>query len=533
VFQPWWKKLVIPSKLGVYRLAAALTVGVALLTLATTPTSAGAHARVTGTPAVGDIECTFSATLKFHTPLTNHSDSTGKTVAAGTVSGCSSSWNFCCSTTGTASPISGGVFRAGYGSSPINCATLSTTSAPLFGDTEIEWLAYGKRWQPSNVVGGLTYGSFPGGATVTYNIPSGLAAQCAARRGIRKLSVTGALTLGPSCSSGTPPFTIYPIGGGTCGAGAGSAGIAAGSDGAIWFTVSPPCVTCAGYVGRITTAGAMTLYPVTGADPISITAGPDGALWFTDQANVYQVSATQQTILGGSIGRITTAGVVTLYPVSGAPADITTGPDGALWFADGNNSIDRITTSGTVTTYTDPGITSAGSLTAGPDGALWFINNGHWVNIGKKDATFIKGSIGRITTAGVVSSYGAGSINASAITSGPDGALWFAEGTYQGNAIGRITTSGTITTYTDPNICSPYAITTGPDGALWFTNYDCPSTPQGSQYSGSIGRLTTSGQVTVYTSPGLYVPYAITTGSDGAMWFVSRGNGAIGRLAIS
>lgn len=513
----------------------ALTVGIAFLTLTSSSASAVAHRshRVTGSPAVGGIECTFSATLKFHPSLTPNSDAT-RTLAAGTVSGCTTSWNFCCSTTGTASPISGGIFRAGYQTSPIDCATLSPTSAPLFGDTEIRWLASGHLWQPSNLVGGVSYGSFPGGATVTYNVPSGLASLCAGHRGIRKLNVTGAITMGPSSGPGNPPFTIYPIGGGPlCGAHYGSAGIAAGSDGALWFTVSPPCIGCPGDVGRITTAGAVTLYPVPGADPISITAGPDGALWFTGQANLYQVNATQQIVWGGSIGRITTAGVVTVYPVSGEPAGVTAGPDGALWFADGNDSIGRITTSGTVSTYSDPGIANAQNLTAGPDGALWFINSGHWVNVGTRNPTFIKGSIGRITTAGAVSSYGAGSIDASDITAGPDGALWFTEGSAQGNDIGRITTSGSITIYTDPNICSPYAITTGPDGTLWFTNYDCPATPQGSEYAGSIGRLTTSGQVTLYTSPGVYVPYAITTGSDGAMWFVSRGNDAIGRLAIS
>ena len=49
--------------------------------------------------------------------------------------------------------------------------------------------------------------------------------------------------------------------------------------------------------------------------------GPDKALWFTG---------------GGTIGRITTTGVVTVYPIP-ATADalgIATGPDRAIWFAD-------------------------------------------------------------------------------------------------------------------------------------------------------------------------------------------------------
>ena len=64
-----------------------------------------------------------------------------------------------------------------------------------------------------------------------------------------------------------------------------------------------------------------------------------------------------------------------------------------LWFTNkGNNSIGRITTAGVVTNYTDPSINEPEGITAGPDGALWFTNNGN-------------NSIGRITTAGVVTNY--------------------------------------------------------------------------------------------------------------------------------
>jgi streptogramin lyase len=42
--------------------------------------------------------------------------------------------------------------------------------------------------------------------------------------------------------------------------------------------------------------------PTAGSSPTSITVGPDGALWFTEQT-------------GNKIGRITTAGVITEYPI--------------------------------------------------------------------------------------------------------------------------------------------------------------------------------------------------------------------------
>ncbi len=96
--------------------------------------------------------------------------------------------------------------------------------------------------------------------------------------------------------------------------------------------------------------------------PAGIAAGWDGALWFTNY-------------LGNSIGRITTGGRVTNYTGSGVngPQGITTGPDGALWFTNpGNDSIGRITTTGQVTTYTGTAINSPETIVAGPDGALWF-----------------------------------------------------------------------------------------------------------------------------------------------------------------
>jgi len=66
--------------------------------------------------------------------------------------------------------------------------------------------------------------------------------------------------------------------------------------------------------------------PTAASGPASITQGPDGAMWFIEQ-NVNQ------------IGRITSAGVITEFPVpnvGGSPglSGITAGPDGALWFTD-------------------------------------------------------------------------------------------------------------------------------------------------------------------------------------------------------
>ena len=201
--------------------------------------------------------------------------------------------------------------------------------------------------------------------------------------------------------------------------------------------------------------------------PQGITAGPDGALWFTNQSS-------------NSIGRITTNGTVSSFTDKGisGPYGITTGPDGALWFTNyGNNTIGRMTTSGVVTDYHKQGVNGLRgpyAITAA-GGALWFTVN------------FAYNAIGRITTAGKITLYNSGALSfPDALTAGPDGALWFTNGTH---AIGRITTSGKIKSFSRKGVIvspPPDGITSGPDGALWFTNY----------YDDSVARITTAGVVT-------------------------------------
>lgn len=200
------------------------------------------------------------------------------------------------------------------------------------------------------------------------------------------------------------------------------------------------------------------------------------------------------------------------------PYEITTGSDGALWFTNhGNSSIGRITTAGVVTNYTDPSIAGPEGIAAGSDGALWFTN----IESGQS------GTIGRITTAGAVTSYPIPADNScpchpEAITGGPDGDLWFTyDGTSEG-AIGRITTTGGVSfTETDDDVQSEN-ITSGSDGALWFTTL-----------GNSLQRITTAGVITNTYSyyagesssgiayPSLYLPFRIAPGPDGALWITA------------
>ncbi|MFZ5896843.1 MAG: virginiamycin B lyase family protein [Myxococcota bacterium] len=109
-----------------------------------------------------------------------------------------------------------------------------------------------------------------------------------------------------------------------------------------------------------------------------------------------------------------------------------------------------------------------------------------------------------------------------AITSGPDGNLWFTDGT----KIGRITLDGTITEFdavktTDlPSAGTTYwvspTITAGPDGNMWFL-------VKLSSGATNVGKITLTGATTQfqYQAMGLQ-PSAIAGGPDGNLWVADR-----------
>jgi virginiamycin B lyase len=143
--------------------------------------------------------------------------------------------------------------------------------------------------------------------------------------------------------------------------------IAVGSEGALWFTAPG-----ANEIGRITTAGQISEYslPTPNAAPQSIALGPDGNLWFTELA-------------GNKIGRIGVDGTITEFelPRRGevqcgfvCPYGIARGLDGALWFtesqlsAGGGNRVGRLTTDGQLTEYPLPSANALPTcITAGRD----------------------------------------------------------------------------------------------------------------------------------------------------------------------
>ena len=121
--------------------------------------------------------------------------------------------------------------------------------------------------------------------------------------------------------------------------------IAPGPDGNIWFTND----NAGNYIGRVTMRGKVTAFPIAtpSAHPDTIVRGPDGALWSTSCATrtgssaspradrrtefaVPNANSTPRGIAprarrrawvtefnGGKIGRLTTSGQFTEFPIPG------------------------------------------------------------------------------------------------------------------------------------------------------------------------------------------------------------------------
>ena len=175
----------------------------------------------------------------------------------------------------------------------------------------------------------------------------------------------------------------------------------------LWFTESS-----GNKIGRITPTGTITEFPLPTASggPVGIAAGPDSNLWFTETGGFFPLFDSG---FPNRIGRITPSGTLAEFlipPASSRPGGIAAGPDGNLWFTDGNRAtIGRITPSGTLTEFLLAPGSFPGGIAAGPDGNLWFTESS-----GNK--------IGRITPSGTLTEFllDPGS-RPSGIAAGPDG----------------------------------------------------------------------------------------------------------------
>jgi virginiamycin B lyase len=156
-------------------------------------------------------------------------------------------------------------------------------------------------------------------------------------------------------------------------------GMTLGPDGAMWFGIFTSGCTEQGYLGRIVpSSGTITTVPIPAGAyscPFGLTTGSDHALWFTLACDP------------GGIGRYDPVkGTFTEYAIptqAAKPHGIVAGADGAIWFGEwAVAKIGRITTAGAVSEYPLLTQTYTQGFTVGPDGAVWF--------------TELSGNVGRI-----------------------------------------------------------------------------------------------------------------------------------------
>ncbi|HEV3254588.1 MAG TPA: hypothetical protein VG033_09285 [Candidatus Acidoferrales bacterium] len=322
-----------------------------------------------------------------------------------------------------------------------------------------------------------------------------------------------------------------------------AAQITAGPDGELWFTNPQAVFTVGNLVGKITTAGAVTIYSSLADTPNAIVSGPDGNLWVTES---------------GHVAKITTSGseTETLLTVSGGSSGITVGPDGKLWFTE-SSTLGNITTTGTLTEFpptTFGNFSFLWGITSGPDGNLWFtallnskigqftttgnltdtlaLNNGSgptWNTLGPGGdvwfSDFYSNQIGKITTAGKVTQFPITTSNSGpgGIAAGFDGNLWFVE--ENANQIAKITPSGTVTEYPlGTGFRGLWGLTEGPDENVWFTEYNA-------RFGNKIASINVNGVITEYSLPTKNAsPFFVTGGPDGNVWFTEMAASQIGMI---
>ena len=200
-------------------------------------------------------------------------------------------------------------------------------------------------------------------------------------------------------------------------------------------------------ITRVTMNQKVTSHQITTLGT-SITAGSDQNLWVTG-------------LNDGIVARVTPAGVETDFSVTTPDeslSGISSGPDGALWFTECSNSnpsgLGRIDTAGSYTFFP---VGCQNVVTGGPDGNIWYGNGTSMYNM---------------TPQGVfIGQYPVGLPNFDGVTTGTDGALWLVGGGINSvdSQVIRVTMSGTVTKYPNPHTNHQLlSIAAAPDGILWM-----------------------------------------------------------------
>ncbi len=272
-------------------------------------------------------------------------------------------------------------------------------------------------------------------------------------------------------------------------------GIAAGSDGSVWFTEQGVDA-----IARLTFRdGRITEFftPSSGSMPTDITTGRDGSLWFTEPG-------------ADRVGRMRN-GTITEFvtpTAASAPLGIASAEDGRIWFTErGANQIGRINPNGSMTEFRIPTSDSApGGIVAGPGHRMWFTETA-------------AARIGSINSAGAITEFALppGAVPGSIAASREF--VWYTD--LGRSSIGRLSVHGDFTEFRTPTGGSaPERIVASDEGELWFTE----------QAVGRIARITSDGRITEFSLPGRDRIADGIVVADGIVWVTETDTNRIAAL---
>lgn len=249
---------------------------------------------------------------------------------------------------------------------------------------------------------------------------------------------------------------------------------------------------------------AVAVYPVptSAANLGRIVPHPDGSLWFVEQD-------------ANKVGRITTAGQITEYPlpaptsVGNVVKDLDIAADGTVWvvYDQGRQAI---------------ALNPDGSTKLGPV-ALGGEPNGEQIRVAAEGTPWITISFSQDLIAWIADGQAQVSSNSppcdGALGIGNDGNKWCQDfdKVIKVNPAG----DGGVTIPLPPNASYPYSLSPGPLGSIWYARHS-GATWLTSPDRGSIGYLDAAGTVTDINTGSRTAPASLTQ-AGGRMWFTNVG----------
>jgi hypothetical protein len=259
--------------------------------------------------------------------------------------------------------------------------------------------------------------------------------------------------------------------------------IAGGTDGNVYV----------GIIGALTTgiiqlhADGTTTYFESGVAPstnlpsgniLGMTSGPGNDVWYA--------------LLGGDVGFVTTAGAVTDYPMAPAcagakPERLIASADGAVWVSldcnSGTSELAHVKPDGTIAAYPLAGMYNVKALTLGKDGNVYVAGEDGATNLPAvaqaivSNSKIVSSSVFDVASAGVA---GYGNITFYGIAQDANGDLWVTNDACTPSNVTRIHLGATFAASTAQSFATPAGCADTahmlalPDGTLWFGNLNLP-----------------------------------------------------------